>query len=76
MSLHFVDGTTHTMSFDACYIGDDTLLQSVWRTLGSKDLQAVVRYGTPQLSEGRDRRAWAADLRDAVIALRSDTQST
>jgi len=71
MALHFVDSVTNAMSFDPCYIGDDTLLQSVWRTLRSRDLQAVVSYGTPQLAEGRDRRAWAADLREAVIALRS-----
>lgn len=71
LALHFVDGATQAMSFDACYIGDDTLLQSLWRTLRSRDVQAVVSYGVPQLSEGRDRRAWAADLRDAVVALRS-----
>jgi 1-acyl-sn-glycerol-3-phosphate acyltransferase len=71
MALHFVDGATTAMSFDPCYIGDDSLLQSVWRTLRSQDLQAVVTYGTPQYAEGRDRRTWAADLRDAVVALRA-----
>jgi 1-acyl-sn-glycerol-3-phosphate acyltransferase len=71
LALHFVDGATTAICFDPCYIGDDTLLQSVWRTLRSRDLQAVVHYGSPQYAEGRDRRAWAADLRDAVIELRS-----
>ena len=71
MALHFVDGATNAMSFAPCYIGDDTLLQSVWRTLRSRDLQAVVSYGAPQEAQGRDRRAWAADLREAVTALRS-----
>jgi 1-acyl-sn-glycerol-3-phosphate acyltransferase len=71
MALHFVDGVTGAMSFDPCYIGDDTLLQSVWRTLRSRDLQAVVSYGAVQVAQGRERRVWAADLREAVTALRS-----
>jgi 1-acyl-sn-glycerol-3-phosphate acyltransferase len=71
MALHFANAVTHTTSFDPCYIGDDSLLQSVWRTLRSQDLQAVVTYGVPQYADGRDRRAWAADLHDAVVALRA-----
>ena len=70
MALHFVNGATQAMSFDPCYIADDTLLQSVWRTLRAHDLQAIVNYGEPQAALGRDRRAWAADLHDAVVALR------
>lgn len=51
------------------YVGDDTLLGSIWRTLG-EDVVAVVHFGVPQQAQGRDRRAWAADLREAVRALR------
>ncbi|MFM1979654.1 MAG: hypothetical protein RLZ68_919 [Pseudomonadota bacterium] len=76
LALHFVDGATTAICFDPCYIGDDTLLQSVWRTLRSRDLQAVVHYGTPQYAEGRDRRAWAADLRDIVVSMRNGTKAT
>jgi 1-acyl-sn-glycerol-3-phosphate acyltransferase len=71
MALHFADAATNATSFDPCYIVEDTLLQSVWRTLRSRNLLAKVHYGIPQYAEGRDRRAWAADLRDAVIELRS-----
>ena len=71
MALHFANAVTRTASFDPCYVGDDSLLQSVWRTLRSQDLQAVVTYGVPQYADGRDRRAWAADLHDAVVALRA-----
>ena len=53
-----------------CYIGDDTLVGSLWRTVSGSPVTAVVHYGTPQHASGRDRRAWAADLRVAVDALR------
>jgi 1-acyl-sn-glycerol-3-phosphate acyltransferase len=71
VGLQFRDAATGAVSFAPCYIGDDTLLQSLWRTLKSQGVQAVVRYGTPQDAAGRDRRAWAADLHEAVVALRA-----
>jgi 1-acyl-sn-glycerol-3-phosphate acyltransferase len=75
VGLQFRDVATGAVSFAPCYIGDDTLLQSLWRTLKSRGVQAVVRYGTPQSAAGRDRRTWAADLHQSVIALRSPTGS-
>ena len=60
------------MSFAPCYIGDDTLLQSLWRTLKTGGVVAVVTFGVPQVHEGRDRRVWAADLRQAVVDLRGE----
>ncbi|MDE2416446.1 MAG: 1-acyl-sn-glycerol-3-phosphate acyltransferase [Burkholderiales bacterium] len=72
VALHFADRMTGAMSFAPCYIGDDTLLRSVWRTLTTADLEAVVSFGMPQTAEGRDRRTWAADLRTAVVDLRAD----
>lgn len=51
------------------YFGDDTLGASVWRTLRARDVRAIVRFGTAQQAEGRDRRSWAHDLRDQVGAL-------
>jgi 1-acyl-sn-glycerol-3-phosphate acyltransferase len=71
VGLEFVDGATGQRSFAPCYIGDDSLMDSLWRTLKTDNLQAVVRFGTAQLPEGRDRRTWAADLHDAVVQLRS-----
>ena len=53
------------------YIGDQTLIESVWRTLTTPGLRAVVSYGEPQSPEGRERREWAAGLREAVGALRT-----
>ncbi len=70
VGLHFVDRSTHAISFAPCYVGDDTLLQSLWRTLCASDLRAVVSYGATQSVQGRDRRALATDLRQAIAELR------
>ncbi len=72
VALSFADGTSGARSFAPCYIGDDTLLGSLWRTLCTHNLVAVVRFGEPQQAHGRDRRAWAADLRNDIGALRGD----
>ena len=59
------------MSTAPMYIGDQTLIESVWRTLTTPGLRAVVSYGEPQSPAGRERREWAAGLREAVGALRT-----
>lgn len=69
VALSFVDGTTGARSFAPCYIGDDTLLNSLWRTLGVSGLVAEVHFGEVQTAGGRDRRTWAADLRAAIAAM-------
>ena len=48
------------------YIGDDTLVGSVLRTLGAPAFTARVRFGETQVAQGRDRRQWAQDLHEAV----------
>jgi len=70
MSLQFLDARSGEPSFAPCYIGDDTLLGSIWRTLTAPRITAVVRFGDLQWAQGRDRRAWSHDLREEVIRLR------
>jgi 1-acyl-sn-glycerol-3-phosphate acyltransferase len=70
MSLKFVDARTGETSFAPCYIGDDTLIGSIWRTLSAPPILAVVHFGEPQLAHGRDRRSWANDLRRDILLLR------
>jgi 1-acyl-sn-glycerol-3-phosphate acyltransferase len=70
VALSFIDAATGEHSFAPCYIGDDTLVQSLWRTLCADRLVAVVQFGEPELSNGRDRRQWALDLRQTIAALR------
>jgi 1-acyl-sn-glycerol-3-phosphate acyltransferase len=70
MSLQFVDAESGEPSFAPCYIGDDTLLGSMWRTLRAPRIMAMVHFGELQYAQGRDRRVWAHDLREEVIRLR------
>lgn len=70
VSLEFVDAQTGAISMAPIYIGDQSLGGSVWRTLTTPGIRAVVSYGAPQPAEGRERREWAAGLRDSVAALR------
>lgn len=72
ISLHFEDEATGTVSFAPCYVGDDTLVRSIWRTLTAKGVVAVVNFGAPEMSNGRDRRTWAADLRNTIGVLRGE----
>jgi 1-acyl-sn-glycerol-3-phosphate acyltransferase len=70
VSLRFVDGESGEDSAGPLYLGDDTLVSSLWRTLAGRPFVAQVRFGEPQVAGGRDRREWAQDLREAVGALR------
>ena len=70
VALEFVDSRSGYRSTAPMYIGEQTLLESVWRTLTTPGLRAVVSYGQPQWPDGRERREWAEALREAVGALR------
>ena len=70
VALEFVDMRTGAISMAPIYIGDQSLGGSVWRTLTTPGIRAVVSYGTPQPPQGHERREWAASLRDDVAALR------
>lgn len=70
MSIQFRDTRSGAQTLAPCYIGDDTLVGSVWRTLTAPPITAVVHFGAPQTADGRDRRQWAAELREAVQSLR------
>ncbi len=70
MSLKFIDARSGEPCDAPCYIGDDTLIGSIWRTLTAPPIVAVVHFGPPQSAQGRDRRAWAQALRQEVMDLR------
>lgn len=71
VALTFVDEASGAPSSAPCYIGDDTLLGSLWRILCTQGLVATVRFGEPQSVQGRDRRSVAADLRATIQDLRT-----
>ena len=70
VGLRFVDKASGATSFAPSYIGDETLLGSIWRTLSAPAIEAVVTYGEPETSQGRDRREWATHLQAVVDQLR------
>ena len=70
VGLRFVDQASGQASHAPSYIGDETLLGSIWRTVCAPPLVAVVHYGQPERAQGRERRAWITQLRDTVDGLR------
>ncbi|HXD39320.1 MAG TPA: lysophospholipid acyltransferase family protein [Ramlibacter sp.] len=70
VALSFLETNTRAASLAPCYVGDDSLVASIWRTLSARSITAIVHYGEPQSARGRDRRTWARDLRSAVDMLR------
>ena len=74
-ALRFAVASTGETSHAPAYVDDDTLLESGGRTLSAPPLTAHLRFGSPQDSHGRERRAWAAELHAEVSALHSRTHA-
>lgn len=70
VGLRFVDKASGRISYAPSYIGDETLLGSIWRTLAAPPIVAVLHYGEPEKADGRDRRAWSQHLHARVDELR------
>ncbi len=66
VAIRYIDASTQQQSFAPNFVGEDTLWQSVWRTLRQRELMVVLVFGQEERSQGRDRRAWATDLRSAI----------
>ena len=74
ISLHYADEASGAVSFAPVFVGDDTLVASIWRTLSASGVVAVLNFGEPERANGRDRRAWATDLRETIAALRGEVK--
>ena len=72
LALQFVDSKTNEISMAARFVGDDTLVGSIWRTLNAEGLKAVVNFGELEMANGQDRRAWAQTLRGKVMDLKNE----
>jgi 1-acyl-sn-glycerol-3-phosphate acyltransferase len=70
VSLRFIDSRSNELSDQVSYIGDDSLVASIWRTMRLPDLCVVATFGIPEFAHGRNRRAWAEDLRQEIAAMR------
>lgn len=69
VALAYRDRRTRQPHAGPTYVGDTTLVASLWRTLCADDLQVVLRFAEPETAQGRDRRQWAEDLRQHIGAL-------
>ncbi|MBS0608883.1 MAG: 1-acyl-sn-glycerol-3-phosphate acyltransferase [Proteobacteria bacterium] len=70
VGLRFLDSSSGATSFAPSFVGDETLLGSIWRTLSAPGITAVVHFGAIEHAQGRDRRAWSQALHAAVDELR------
>ncbi|MFE1570835.1 lysophospholipid acyltransferase family protein [Comamonas odontotermitis] len=70
LGLCFYDKRTGQMSRAPSYVGDESLLGSIWRTVTAPPLVAQLRYGVPQDAQGRNRRDWSDALHGEVDRLR------
>lgn len=70
VALRFVDGPSGQISHAPRFVDDDTLVNSVLRTLAAQAIEAHVLIGQADQHMGRDRRRWAQDLREQVHVLR------
>jgi 1-acyl-sn-glycerol-3-phosphate acyltransferase len=66
LAIRYLDSASGQQSFAPCFVGDDTLFRSVWRTLNADSITVSVQFDTPQTTDSRDRRAWAQDLRVSI----------
>jgi 1-acyl-sn-glycerol-3-phosphate acyltransferase len=71
LGLLFEDAASGAPSFAPCYVGDESLLESAWRTVCAPPLRAVLRCAPAQSAQGRARREFASALRETVIGLRA-----
>ncbi len=69
VALQFTDGHPRKLSRAVSYVGDESLAGSIWRTIGAQHLRALLVFGPPQFAEGRDRRAWAQQLRVQIAEM-------
>ena len=63
LGLRYTDARSGARHDAPAYVGDTTLLGSLWRTLSARDLQAELHVCEPESAQGRDRRTWAEALR-------------
>lgn len=70
VAIQYIDDQSGRPSQALSYMGDESLVGSIWRTLRAHAVHAVVVFGAPQRAGGRDRRAWAQDLRREIAAMR------
>ena len=65
VALRFLEADG-SLSMSAAYIGDDTLLASIWRILHAAPITASLDFLPPLATEGLERRVLAARLQEII----------
>ncbi|MDT8989694.1 lysophospholipid acyltransferase family protein [Curvibacter sp. APW13] len=68
LALRYQDSDSGEPSLAPAYVGDDSLLDTLWRTLRTPGLQVRLVSLPAQRAQGRERRQWAQDLRASIAA--------
>jgi 1-acyl-sn-glycerol-3-phosphate acyltransferase len=71
LALQYLDPQTGQTSQAVSYVGDESLLESLWGTLKAKGVTALVNYGEPQSSNARSRKMWSDDLSVEIARLKN-----
>ncbi len=69
VALRYLDAHSGQISQAVSFVGEETLVDSIWRTVCARGLQVHLAWGEAQTADGRDRRVWARDLHQRVHAL-------
>ena len=70
VAMKFVEAHSGEISHGPSFVGDETFLASLWRTLKSSGIVAVVNYGEIQSTSERDRRLITDVVRNDIERLR------
>lgn len=68
VALQFVDAQGR-ISLSPCYIGDDSLIASLWRTLCDDGVVVCITYGPLQTANGRTRQQWSDELHATIAQM-------
>ncbi|MGY8903134.1 MAG: lysophospholipid acyltransferase family protein [Burkholderiales bacterium] len=71
VALSYLDRASGQRTQAASFIGDQTLVGSIWRVFTAPPLTVVLDYGIPQHANGRDRRTWAQDAQADIARRRN-----
>lgn len=66
VALRYHDARSGALCTEPAYIGQDSVQLTLWRTLRTPRLAVSVQWGQAQAAQGRERRTWAADLRQVI----------
>jgi 1-acyl-sn-glycerol-3-phosphate acyltransferase len=74
VALRFADAA-QAFSPAAAYVGDTSLVQSLWWVVTAQGLQANVSWLTPQASAQTERRGLAERVREQILQALNVTES-